>query len=77
MNFASDVVRSCNGNSCIKTVHLVGELFGKILFFLKKRNKEKLMKGFEVIMTRVSTASLPSPSLPPKMETRNKDRAKP
>lgn len=46
-------------------------------FFKKKRNKEKLMKGFEVIMTRVSTASLPSPSLPPKMETRNKDRAKP
>lgn len=41
-----------------------GELFGKILIFL--RNKEKLMKGFEVIMTKVSTASLCSSSLLPK-----------
>lgn len=48
-----------------KTFHLTGgDCLEKILIFL--RNKEKLMKGFEVIMTKVSTASLPSPTLLPK-----------
>lgn len=62
MSVTSDVARSRNGNYYMKTFHLVGGrrggLFGKILIFL--RNKEKLMKGFEVIMTKVFTASLHS-----------------
>lgn len=38
-----------------------GTVRKKILIFFFLRNKEKLMKGFEVIMTKVSTASLLSP----------------
>ena len=38
-----------------------GGLLEKILIFFFLRNKEKLMKGFEVIMTKVSTVSLLSP----------------
>ena len=38
-----------------------GDCSEKILIFFFLRNKEKLMKGFEVIMTKVSTASLLSP----------------
>lgn len=37
-----------------------GGLLEKILIFFL-RNKEKLMKGFGVIMTKVSTVSLLSP----------------
>ena len=49
-----------------------GDCLEKILIIFL-RNKEELMKGFEVIMTKVSTASLFShPSS--KMEKRNEAR---